>query len=80
MVGLTLLGVSRIVLSYRNRPQGFDEGGHIAAGMELVDKGTYTVDPMHPPLGRGAIGLPLYLAGSVSPSCRPKIPPDPTTT
>ena len=63
VVALTVLGSFRIIASYRDRPQGFDEAGHIAAGVELMDKGTYTIDPMHPPLGRTAIGLPLYLAG-----------------
>ena len=31
--------------------------------MELLDKGTYAADPVHPPLARIAIGLPLYVAG-----------------
>jgi hypothetical protein len=31
--------------------------------MELLDKHSYTLDPVHPPLSRIAIGLPLYLAG-----------------
>jgi 4-amino-4-deoxy-L-arabinose transferase-like glycosyltransferase len=60
---LSLVAVCRIVLSYRERAQGFDEPCHISSALEFVDKGTYTLDPVHPPLARIAIGLPLYLAG-----------------
>src|SRR5207245_8680014 len=41
----------------------FDEPAHISAAVELLDRHTYTLDPVHPPLARLAIGLPLYLAG-----------------
>jgi Dolichyl-phosphate-mannose-protein mannosyltransferase len=60
---LTLLAVIRVVASYRDTAQGFDEPCHVAAGMEWLAKGTYTLDPVHPPLSRDAIALPLYLAG-----------------
>jgi hypothetical protein len=60
---LLLTGVVHIVLTYRSTSQGFDEPCHVAAGIEWLAKGTYTLDPVHPPLSRDAIGLPLYLAG-----------------
>lgn len=60
---LTLLAVARVVLSYSHTAQAFDEPTHVDAAIELLDKGTYTSDPVHPPLSRIAIGLPLYLAG-----------------
>ncbi len=60
---LSLVAVCRIVLSYRERAQGFDEPCHISAALEFLDRGTYTLDPVHPPLARIAIGVPLYLAG-----------------
>lgn len=60
---LIVIAVVRIVLTYSNTAQGFDEPAHIAAGIELLDKKTYTIDPMHPPLSRIAIALPLYVAG-----------------
>jgi len=60
---LLLVGVVRIVLASRNTSQGFDEPCHVAAGIEWLAKGTYQLDPVHPPLSRDAIGLPLYVAG-----------------
>jgi hypothetical protein len=60
---LTVIAVLRIAATYRATSQGFDEPCHVAAAIEFLDKGTYTLDPVHPPLSRIAIGLPLYLAG-----------------
>jgi hypothetical protein len=65
---LILLAVGRILLTYKVTPQGFDEPCHVAAAIELLDKHTYTLDPVHPPLTRVAIGLPLYLAGERFPN------------
>ncbi|SPF37912.1 conserved membrane hypothetical protein [Candidatus Sulfotelmatobacter kueseliae] len=56
--------VLRIVATYPNTAQAYDEPGHVAAGIEFLDKGTYTLDPVHPPLAPTAIALPLYLAGA----------------
>jgi hypothetical protein len=58
-----VLAVVRITATYRVTSQGFDEPCHIAAAIEFLDKGTYALDPVDPPLSRIAIGLPLYLAG-----------------
>ena len=60
---LTLVAVCRIVATYRGTSVAWDEPCHIAAGLEWVQKHTYTLDPIHPPLSRTAIGLPLYFAG-----------------
>lgn len=60
---LALIAVVRIGFTYSHTAQAFDEPCHAGAGMELLDKGTYTLDPVHPPLARIAIGLPLYFAG-----------------
>ncbi len=65
------IALGRILLSYKNTSQGFDEPCHVAAGIELVDKGRYTLDDVHPPLSRWAIGLPLYLAGERYPTMGP---------
>jgi hypothetical protein len=51
------------VCTYGSTAQGFDEPCHVAAAIELLDRHTYTLDPVHPPLARFAIGIPLYLAG-----------------
>lgn len=60
---LVLIGMVRIILSYADTAQAFDEPCHVAAGIEYLDRGTYTLDPVHPPLSRIAIALPLYAAG-----------------
>ncbi|HYB61976.1 MAG TPA: glycosyltransferase family 39 protein [Methylomirabilota bacterium] len=41
----------------------YDEPYHIAAGMEWLDKGTYTYESQHPPLARVALALGPYLRG-----------------
>ena len=66
LVVLLLIGiaVARILQTYKVTAQAFDEPCHVAAAIELLDKGTYTLDPVHPPLSRIAIGIPLYLAGA----------------
>jgi hypothetical protein len=60
---LVLAAVARIGFSYGHTAQTFDEPCHISAGIEFLDKKTYTLDPVHPPLSRIAIALPLYAAG-----------------
>jgi len=60
---VVLIGAVRIVLSYAQTGQAFDEPCHVAAGMEFLAKGTYLLDPVHPTLARIAIALPLRLAG-----------------
>ena len=60
---LALAAVGRIISSYSLTSQAFDEPCHIAAAIELLARHTYKLDPVHPPLARIAIGLPLYLAG-----------------
>lgn len=60
---LAVVGVLRTVETYAITAQGFDEPCHIAAALEWLDRHTYTLDPVHPPLARVAIGLPLRLAG-----------------
>jgi len=60
---LALVAVVRIFSSYTVTSQAFDEPCHIAAAIELLSRHTYKLDPVHPPLARIAIGLPLYFAG-----------------
>lgn len=60
---LVLIAIVRICLTYAHTAQTFDEPCHVAAGIEFLDKKTYALDPVHPPLSRIAIALPLYLAG-----------------
>lgn len=69
---LALIAVLRTVQTYATTAQGFDEPCHISAALEWLDRNTYTLDPVHPPLARVAIGLPLLLAGERYPN----LPPD----
>jgi len=60
---MILVAAGRIAATYRMTAPGFDETCHVAAAVELLDRHSYTIDPVHPPLSRIAVGIPLYLAG-----------------
>ena len=60
---LCAVGIILIVAGYRRYPQSFDDPAHIACGMEWLVDGTYTLEPLHPPLARVAVALGPYLAG-----------------
>jgi hypothetical protein len=68
---LVLVSVLRTVQSYRITAPGFDENCHISVALELLDRHTYKLDVLHPPLARAAIGVPLFLAGERYPSDDP---------
>jgi hypothetical protein len=68
---LAVIAIIRIVSSYSQTSQAFDEPCHVAAAIELLARHTYKLDPVHPPLARIAIGLPLYLAGERFPNLDP---------
>lgn len=63
-VTLVLVGVLRIASTWEVFSETYDEGVHIAAGIELLDRGTFTWEPKHPPLARTAVALGPWLAGS----------------
>ena len=44
----------------------WDEPEHLAAGVELLDRGYYEYDTEHPPIGRVVLALGPYLAGAHS--------------
>src|SRR6267378_7491945 len=44
----------------------WDEPEHLAAGVELLDRGQYEYDTEHPPIARALIALGPYLAGARS--------------
>lgn len=60
---LVLLGTLRIVTTYDVFSETFDEGIHIAAGMELLDRGTFTLEPKHAPLGVLAVAFGPFASG-----------------
>jgi Dolichyl-phosphate-mannose-protein mannosyltransferase len=53
-----------IIATYPVFSQTFDEGEHLAVGMEWLELGSYSYDPLNPPLARVAVALGPYLAGA----------------
>ena len=60
---ITAVAVARIVSTYHVFSQSWDEPAHLATGMEWLDGGRYSREPLHPPLARVAIALGPYLEG-----------------
>ena len=48
------IGIARIVSTYDVFSETWDEVAHVATGMEWLQNGSYTLEPMHPPLARVA--------------------------
>ncbi|MES1192589.1 MAG: glycosyltransferase family 39 protein [Steroidobacter sp.] len=65
-IALILTACTLCVATYRYFEHTWDEPEHIAAGMQLIDKGIYTYDIQHPPLARVAMAVGPYLAGARS--------------
>ncbi len=63
---LVLLGCRLAAGSWPVYSPTWDEPEHLAAGIELLDKGRYEYDTEHPPLGRILLALGPYLAGAHS--------------
>lgn len=63
---LVLLGCRLAAGSWSVYSPTWDEPEHLAAGIELLDKGRYEYDTEHPPLGRILLALGPYLAGAHS--------------
>ena len=62
-VALVVVAVLRVATTYPVFNQAYDEPAHIACGMEWLDKGTFGMEPQHPPLPRVMAALGPYLAG-----------------
>ena len=60
------LGTLTIIGTYKVFSHTADEPAHIAAGMELLDRGTFTYEQQHPPLARLAVAVGPYLLGARS--------------
>lgn len=59
LVILIVIALARIAGTWRVYSATFDEPGHLAAGMEWVDRGLYQYEELHPPLARiAAAGVP----------------------
>jgi len=57
------IGVCRVVSTYHILNQTTDEPASLAPGIELIQRGTYVIDPIHPPLARVAVAVGPYLSG-----------------
>ncbi len=58
------VALAAIVHMWTMFPQTVDEPAHVAAGVEWLDTGRYTLDPQHPPLARILIGIGPRLRGA----------------
>src|SRR5438270_10797597 len=67
-IAAVLFATVRIVATYPVFSHTTDEPAHIAAGMEWLQRGTYTWEPQHPPLARVAAARGPYLLGRRSPN------------
>ena len=63
LAALTLVFALRCYSTYRVFNDTKDEAAHIASGLEVWDRGRYTIDLQHPPLARLALGLAALLGG-----------------
>jgi hypothetical protein len=63
LVILTVIALGRVAATWGVYSATFDEPAHLAAGMELLDRGVYRYEEMHPPLSRLAIALGPYVDG-----------------
>jgi hypothetical protein len=63
---LTLLSCLLAASTWRVYSNTWDEPEHLAAGIELLDRGRYEYDTEHPPVARIFMALGPYLAGAHS--------------
>ena len=63
---LTLLSCVLAASTWRVYSNTWDEPEHLAAGIELLDRGRYEYDTEHPPIARIFMALGPYLAGAHS--------------
>ena len=58
--------IGLVTSTYGALSQTWDEPAHIGCGMEWLDRGTFTLEPLTPPLARVAAALGPWLAGGHS--------------
>jgi hypothetical protein len=66
LVACVVLGATRIAATYPVFSQTWDEPAHVAAGMQWLDRGEYTYEPLHPPLARVMAALGPWASGARS--------------
>jgi 4-amino-4-deoxy-L-arabinose transferase-like glycosyltransferase len=64
LAGLLAVLLGRIALTYPVFNDTFDEAGHLRAGLEILERGRFTIQAEQPPLGLTMLAvLPYYLGG-----------------
>lgn len=61
---IVVIAVAAIVHTWTIFSQVIDEPAHVAAGVQLLDEGRYTIDRQHPPLARLFIAIGPMLRGA----------------
>ncbi|HEY9505011.1 MAG TPA: hypothetical protein VIQ27_03485 [Gemmatimonadales bacterium] len=66
LVACVVVGAVRIVWTYPGFNQTWDEPAHVAAGMQWLERGDYTYEPLHPRLAgiRSAGQETVWLEGN----------------
>ncbi|HEX2122999.1 MAG TPA: glycosyltransferase family 39 protein, partial [Thermoanaerobaculia bacterium] len=59
LAALVVFTAARVMTTHRVFNQTSDEPFHVAAGYDLLTKGSYALDPEHPPLARVFFALPF---------------------
>lgn len=65
-IGAACVAAAAVVSTYGVFNNMYDEPAHLAAGMQWLSEGTYTLEPQHPPLARVASALLPWLDGERS--------------
>ncbi|MFN8580705.1 MAG: hypothetical protein U0163_06965 [Gemmatimonadaceae bacterium] len=60
---ITALACARIASTYSVFSATYDEGAHVAAGLQWLDRGQYSYDRSHPPFARILMAAGPYLDG-----------------
>ena len=61
---ITLIAIARIASTWRVFSQTVDEPIHVAAGLEWLDEGEYTLDVEHPPLPRLLFAVDAWVSNA----------------
>jgi len=65
---VVLCSTAAIVATYSQLSQTWDEGTHVAAGLEFLQDGRYTMQTENPPLARVALAVIPYMRGAKLPA------------
>src|SRR5688572_8347979 len=64
MVAALAVAAAAAVSTYSVFNHTYDEPSHVLTGLEWLERGEFSLEPKHPPLGRVAVALGPWLAGA----------------